>query len=344
MTITRSSFGLLPTGQTAELFTLTNKQGSCVKVTNYGGIITEIHVPDKTGKLGNVVVGFASVEAYLKPHPYLGATIGRFANRIAKGTFTLDGKTYHLPINNNGNSLHGGLVGFDKTLWQAEIQNDTLVLTHLFPDGDQGFPGQLNAVVTFTFNDEHELILTFGATTTAATPVNMCHHAYFNLTGSTDQVDNHIICINGDHYTKNDALLIPTGEILPVAGTVLDLTKPTALGSRFNQPGLVDGGYDHNFVIKHLHPGALTLAGTATEPVSGRVMEVLTNQPAIQLYTGIFHKPGYHGINGTYVGHASFCLETQHFPDSPNHPNFPNTILRPGEKYDYKAIYHFRTI
>lgn len=342
MAITKSPYGKTTDGQAVDLYTLTNSQDASAKVTTFGAILTELHVPDKHGKLANVALGFSTLDGYLKPHPHLGSTVGRYANRIADGQFTLDGKTYTLAKNDNGvANLHGGPRGFDKFVWTAAVHGNTLELTLISPAGDQGFPGTLKATATYTLTDKNELILTFGATTDAPTPINMCNHAYFNLAGAgTGTVLNHLVYLNAQCYTPTDANLLPTGEILPVAGTALDFTKPTAISARIAHCS--GGGYDNNFVINHAKPGDLTLAATVTDPASGRIMDVLTTQPAIQLYTGNFLDGSVTGNGGTYLKHYGFCLETQHFPDSVNHPNFPNTILRPGQTYHHQAIYHFR--
>ena len=342
MAITKTPFGKTSDGQAVDLFTLTNAQGAVAKVTTFGAILTELHIPDKHGKLANVVLGFSTFDSYLTPHPHLGSTVGRYTNRISNGQFTLDGKTYTLAKNDHGvANLHGGPRGFDKFVWTAAIHGNTLELTLVSPAGDQGFPGTLRATATYTLSDKNELILTFGATTDAPTPINMCNHSYFNLAGAgMGSVLNHTVYLNAKCYTPTDAKLLPTGEILPVAGTPLDFLTPTVIGARIAQ--LPGGGYDNNFVINHANPGDLTLAATVTEPISGRIMDVLTTQPAVQLYTGNFLDGSVTGNGGKYLQHYGFCLETQHFPDSVNHPNFPNTILRPGQTYHHQAIYRFR--
>jgi aldose 1-epimerase len=343
MAITRAPFGKLPDGTTAELFTITNAQGAILKVTNYGGTIVELHMPDKQGKLANVVLGFRTFEEYLKNPPYFGVTVGRFANRIAKGSFSIRGKSYTLPKNDHGiNTLHGGTRGFNSYLWDATLGANTVTLKMVSPDGDQGFPGTLHAMAGFSLTHDNEVILTFGAQTDAPTPVNLCNHAYYNLAGAGNgNVLGHTMYLNASRYTPVDDLLIPTGEIAPVAGTPLDFTRPQTIGARIGQ---LTGGYDHNFVIDHPKPGDLTLAATARDPVSGRVMDVLATQPAVQLYTGNFLDETLVGNGGRYGKHGGLCLETQHFPDSPNRVNFPDTILLPGQKYAHKAVHRFRTI
>ena len=345
MPISKSPCGKTTDGQAVELYTLTNAQGASAKVISYGAILTELHIPDKQGKLANVVLGFPSLDSYLQTHPFFGATTGRYANRISNGQFVLDGKTYTLPKNDHGiATLHGGTRGIDKYVWSAASNGNTLTFTLLSPAGDNGFPGNLKLTATYTLTDKNELVLTFGATTDAPTPVNLCNHSYFNLAGAgAGTILNHTMQINAKSYTPTDANLLPTGEIAPVAGTPLDFTTPTAIGARIAQlakaPG---GGYDNNFVINHAKPGDLTLAATATDPASGRIMDVLTTQPAIQLYTANFLDGTLTGNGGKYVQYGGFCLETQDFPDSVNHPNFPNTIIRPGQPYHHQAIYRFR--
>lgn len=342
MAITKAAWGKTPEGSPVDLYTLTNARGMVAKVTTYGGILTELHAPDKQGKIDNIVLGFSTLASYLKGHPYFGATVGRYANRIAKGTFTLNGKTYHLPINNGPNSLHGGDVGFDKKVWEASASGKTLTLTLRSPDGDQGYPGNLAATVAYTLTDENELILTFEAVSDAPTPVNLCNHSYFNLAGAGQpSIMNHTLYLNASAYTPVNEELIPSGQIAPVADTPMDFTHPTTVGARAAQ---VPGGYDHNFVINHKKPHDLTLAATVTEPTTGRALDVLTTQPGVQFYAGNFLDPSIHGNGGSYPKNSGLCLETQHFPDSPNHPNFPSTILEPGRKYSEKTIYRFRTI
>lgn len=341
--ITKSSFGKLPDGTPVEQYTLTNASGSFCKIITYGGIITELQVPDKNGKLGDVVVGFDNLEQYLGSHPYFGAITGRFANRIAKGKFTLDGKTYSLAINNGPNALHGGLKGFDKVVWNAATSESkdgaTLKLDYTSADGEEGFPGTLKVTVTYMFTDKNELRIDYDAVTDKATPINLTNHSYFNLAGGGD-VFGHELMLTAGNFTPTDDTLIPTGEIKSVKGTPFDFTKPKLIGKEieklFAQP---HKGYDHNFVLDN-QSKKLVLAARVVEPKSGRVMEVLTEEPGVQLYTANFLTDT-RGKGKNYGQYGALCLETQHYPDSVNHPNFPSTILRPGEKYRTTTVYRF---
>lgn len=336
-----SRFGSLPDGTAAELYTLTNANGLIAKLTNYGTIITELHVPDRQGNLGDIVLGFDNLGQYLQGHPYFGATVGRFANRIAKGQFTLDGKTYNLAVNNGPNHLHGGRKGFDKVVWKAEPQAGAAVrFTYTSPDGEEGYPGTLATTVIITLTDANELRIDYTATTDKPTPVNLTNHSYFNLAGAGD-VLSHEVMIAADHYTPPDAALIPTGEIRPVKGTPLDFTTPQNIGSRFAQLQTQPVGYDNNFVLRSGGRG-LELAARVCEPTTGRVMEVHTTQPGTQFYTGNFLNGSLTGKRGAvYHRHTALCLETQHFPDSVNHPNFPSVILRPGQTYRQTTVHKF---
>jgi aldose 1-epimerase len=343
MGIKQRDFGKTEDGTPVELYTLTNKNGMVVKIMTYGAIITEIHVPDKSGKTADVVLGFNNLGQYLKGHPFFGAIAGRYANRIAKGQFTLDGETYHLPINNGPNSLHGGLKGFDKVVWKAEPgegpEGLSLTLGHFSPDGDQGYPGNLHTTCTYTLSDDNALKYEVTATTDKDTVVNLTNHSYFNLAGeSSGEIVDHILTINAEHYTPVDDTQIPTGEIAPVMGTPFDFTKPTAIGDRIDQ---VTPGYDHNYVLNSSN-GALAVAARLKDPKSGRVMEVWTTQPGVQIYTGNHLDGKLTGIGGKpYQKHDAICLETQHFPDSPNHPAFSSTELKPGDKYDQVTVFKF---
>jgi aldose 1-epimerase len=339
--IQRSSFGKLADGTAVDLFTVTNASGIIAKITNYGTIITELHVPDRQGKLGDIVLGFDNLEQYLKKHPYFGCTVGRVANRIAKGKFTLDGKTYTLAVNNGPNALHGGLKGFDKVAWRAEAQSGAAVkFTYTSADGEEGYPGKLDVTVVMTLTDDNELRIDYTAVTDKPTPVNLTNHSYFNLALRGD-VLGHEMTIAADHYTPTSADLIPTGEIAPVAGTPLDFRTPHTLGSRIHELTNVEKGYDHNFVLNS-GGKSLALAARAYEPTSGRVMEVHTTEPGIQLYTANYLDGSLVGKNGiVYNRQTAFCLETQHFPDSVNKPNFPSTILRPGQTYRQTTVHKF---
>jgi aldose 1-epimerase len=337
------SFGQLPDGTPVKLFTLSNSSGLIAKITDYGTIITELHVPDRSGKNGDVVLGFDNLQQYLKGHPYFGATVGRVANRIAKGRFTLDGKTYTLAINNGPNHLHGGLKGFDKVVWKADPQSGAAVrFTYTSADGEEGYPGKVEATVKMVLTEKNELSIDYTAVTDQPTPVNLTNHSYFNLAGQGD-ILGHELVVNADHFTPKDANSIPTGVIAPVRGTPMDFTTPHPVGSRFSQLEEKPVGYDHNFV---LNGGGKTLSVAARvfEPKSGRVMEVLTTEPGVQLYTSNYLDGSLTGKRGlVYRQHSALCLETQHFPDAVNHPRFPSIILRPGQTYRQTTVHKFAT-
>ncbi|RZK16623.1 MAG: galactose mutarotase [Hymenobacter sp.] len=342
-----ASFGKAPDGTEVQLITLTNAKGMKATISTYGGTLTSLLVPDKEGKLSDVVLGFDNVSGYLSPefrksNPYFGALIGRYGNRIAKGKFTIDGQAYQVGINNNGNSLHGGKVGFDQKIWTAKpgtsADGQTVTLTYVSKDGEEGYPGNLNVTVVYTLTADNALQLDYSATTDKATPVNLTNHAYFNLAlGTSKDVLNHQVTIPADRYTVVDAQLIPTGELKPVKGTPFDFTSPHAIGERLAQ---VPGGYDHNWVL-NTATGQHS-AATVYEPSTGRTMEVTTDEPGMQFYTGNFLDGSLKGKGGVVYGqHAGFCLETQHFPDSPNQPKFPSTILKPGDTYHTTTSYTF---
>jgi aldose 1-epimerase len=339
----KEAFGQTAEGIPVDLYTLTNGKGMTVKITNYGGIVTSIVVPDSAGNPGDVVLGFDSLSGYLKEHPFFGALVGRYGNRIAKGRFKLDGKEYKLATNNGPNHLHGGIKGFDKVVWQAEEVNNGqepgLKLTYLSKDGEEGYPGNLSVTVVYTLTQNNELKIDYTATTDKATPVNLTNHSYFNLAaGKAENALQHQITINADRYTVVDATLIPTGELRPVKGTPFDFNTPHTIGERIAN---VEGGYDHNFVLSAAQ-GSSAPVVRVSEPTSGRVMEVYTDQPGVQFYSGNFLDGSLTGKGGTkYVKHYGFCLETQHFPDSPNQPKFPSTILKPGETYHTVTTYKF---
>lgn len=329
-------------GKEVQLFTLENNKGMKVTITNYGGIITSIYTPDKNGKSEDVVLGFDSLQSYLDGDPYFGALVGRYANRIAKGKFELDGHEYTLAVNNGENHLHGGLVGFDKKIWEAEpFQKNEVVglkLHYLSKDMEEGYPGNLDVYVTYTLSDDNELKIEYSATTDKSTPVNLTSHSYFNLTGGKENVMHHEVQINADHYVVVNASLIPTGELRACAGTPMDFSKMQTIGSRFDQ---VDGGYDHCYVLNK-DKQELSLAARVKEPKSGRTMEVWTTEPGVQFYTGNFLDGTLTGINGiVYKKNYGFCFEAQHFPDSPNQPSFPSSILKPGETYHQTTVYKF---
>jgi aldose 1-epimerase len=336
-----SSFGQLSDGTPVDLFTLENQHGLVAKVTNYGTIITELHVPDRSGKLADVVLGFDRLEGYLKGHPYFGATVGRVANRIAKGRFTLDGKVYELAVNNGPNHLHGGIKGFDKAVWKAEILEGAAVkFSHTSADGEEGYPGKLDVTVAMTLTDANDLRIDYFATTDKPTPINLTNHSYFNLAGAGD-VLAHELMIAAGHFTPPDSNSIPTGQIRTVKGTPFDFTRVTPIGARFAQIGNDPIGYDHNYVLDN-GGKELALAATVYEPASGRVMEVHTTEPGVQLYTANYLDGTLTGKRGVvYQRHAAFCLETQHFPDSVNQVRFPSTILRPGQTYQQTTTHKF---
>ena len=336
-------------GRPINLYTLTNSQGLEIRAMNYGGIILSVRVPDRKGQFADIVLGHDTLEGYVPNPPYLGAVVGRYANRIANGTFTLDGKTYTLPKNDGPNTLHGGVKRtFDKVVWDDEaLKKNGVAFTYLSKDGEEGFPGNLKIKVTYTLTEENELVIDYEATTDKATPVNVSQHSYFNLAGEgAGDILNHELTVNADRFTPVDKNLIPTGELRPVKGTPLDFTAPTKIGARIddNYDQLVLGrGYDHNFVINRKGEG-LALAARVYEPTSGRVMEVSTTQPGVQFYTGNFLDGTITGKQGhVYKRRYAFCLETQHFPDSPNRPDFPTTILRPGETFHSKTVFKFST-
>jgi aldose 1-epimerase len=322
-------------------YTLANSKGMVVKIINYGGIITDVITPDKSGAMGDVVLGYDSLSGYLqKANPYFGALVGRYANRIANGKFSLDGKTYTLPINNNGNSLHGGLKGFDKRVWDSKQSGNTLTLTYDSKDGEEGYPGDLKAKVEYTLTNDNELKIDYTATSDKATPINLTNHTYWNLSaGKSPTIEDEILTINADKYTVVNDKLIPTGQNPVVKGTPMDFTSPKKVGKDLAS---VKGGYDHNYVLNK-SGNEESLAATVYDSASGRFMEVRTTQPGVQFYTGNFLDGKLTGTkNGaTYNQHAALCLETQHFPDSPNQPTFPGAILKPGETYHQVTVYKF---
>ena len=353
--ITTKSFGQLPDGRPTEVFTLENASGFRADISDYGGTVVRLLVPDKNGKLADVSLGFDDAARYREKSPFFGALIGRYGNRIAHGKFTLDGLTYSLPLNDSPGdipcSLHGGLIGFDKVIWEARPViregNPTLILRYVSRDGEQGYPGELTVEVTYTVTAANELRIDYQATTTKATPVNLTNHTYFNLKGEGNgTILDHVLMMKASRTTPVNAGLIPTGEIVPVAGTPLDFTTPHAIGERINADNeqlKFGGGYDHNWVLDN-QDGSLALAATVYEPTSGRLMEVLTTEPGLQFYSGNFLDGTLTGKSGqAYVHRSGLCLETQHYPDSPNHPEFPSTILRPGETLHSTTIYRFST-
>lgn len=347
--IDKAAYGQLPDGQTADLYTLHNESGMTVSITNYGGIVVSLTTPDRNGKFEDVTLGMDSLAGYVKGTPYFGALVGRYGNRIAKGKFTLDGKPYTLVTNNFGNHLHGGTVGFDKVLWTAtpvEGDEPALKLTYTSKDGEEGYPGNLSVEVTYTLLKDNALKIDYQATTDKPTVVNLTNHTYFNLTGGAKRdILDHVVTLYADKFIPIDKTLIPTGKLQPVAGTPFDFTKPTVVGTRINDSTDTQikfgGGYDHGWVLNG-SGDSLKLAATVYEPTSGRVMEVRTTQPAIQFYTGNFLDGTLTGREGiAYKKRFALCLETEHYPDSPNQPSFPTTTLRPGETYKTTTIYQF---
>ncbi len=342
----KTTFGKMPDGQVIDLYTLTNRNGMEVTITNYGGRVVSLLAPDRAGKVADIVLGFDDLGGYLRDNPYFGALVGRYANRIANGKFKLDGVEYHVPRNDGPNALHGGIRGFDKRVWTAHDtskENPSLELSYLSKDGEEGYPGNLSVKVVYTLTDGNELEIDYTATADKDTVLNLTNHSYFNLAGQGNgDILKHQLMINADRFTPINSALIPTGELRPVDGTPFDFSKPTAIGARISNADeqLKFGkGYDHNFVLKRQGEG-LVVAARVTDPESGRVMEVLTTQPGVQLYTGNFLDGTIHGKGGRVYGYRSaLCLETQHFPNSPNQPNFPPTELKPGQVFHETTIY-----
>ncbi|OGT96389.1 MAG: galactose mutarotase [Gemmatimonadetes bacterium RIFCSPLOWO2_02_FULL_71_11] len=347
--MTRAPFGTTPAGDTVEVFTLTNAHGLEVRAGTYGGIIVSLFVPDRDGRMADVVLGHDSLDGYLRGSLYFGAIVGRFGNRIANARFIVDGMTYRLVANDGRNHLHGGLRGFDQVVWRAApFRTDStvgVVLSYTSPDGEEGYPGNLNARVTYTLTDRNELVVDYLATTDKATPVNLTQHSYFNLAGEgAGDVLGHLLRINADLMTPVDENLIPTGAIVPVAGGPFDFRSLTAIGARIatDDEQLHRGrGYDHNFVLNRGEPG-LVHAALVVEPTSGRTLDIYTTEPGLQFYSGNFLDGSVVGKAGRAYRHRTgLCLETQHYPDSPNQPGFPSTLLRPGEDYRSRTVFAF---
>jgi len=346
--VTRAPFGTTRDGKAVESYTLTNAHGLEMRVITYGGTITSLKVPDRSGHLGDIVLGFDTLDGYLKDPPYFGAIVGRYGNRIAKGQFSVDGKTFKLATNNGPNHLHGGIKGFDKVIWNAVPATDangvSVTLSRVSPDGEEGYPGNLQATVRYTLADKNELAIDYRATTDKATPVNLTQHSYFNLADDSGDILGHELTIHASRYTPVDGTLIPTGELATVDGTPFDFTKSTPIGARIATDNVQlknGGGYDHNWVLDRTAPG-LQPAARLVDPKSGRTLEVATTEPGIQFYSGNF-------LDGTITGKGSrvyrhrsgLCLETQHYPDSPNHSSFPSTVVRPGQTYSSQTVFTF---
>jgi aldose 1-epimerase len=350
VSITSKQFGTTPDGTRVDLFTLSNDHGMEVTITNYGGAITSIQVPDRKGEAGDVVLGYETLAEYLEYPRFLGALIGRHANRIARGTFSLNGTTYQVAQNNGPNHLHGGVRGFDKVIWAAQTKmsagESVLQLTYLSKDGEEGYPGNLTATVNYTLSSNNELQIGYQATTDRETIVNLTNHSYFNLRGASENILTHELMINAERFTPIGSDLIPTGGLRDVRDSPMDFTENMRVGARINERYdqlIFAEGYDHNFALRDGEPG-LRLAARVYEPASGRIMEVFTTQPGLQFYSGNFLDGSIKGKRGiVYKKHAGFCLETQHFPDSPNHPDFPTTVLKPGDEYHQVAVFRFTT-
>ena len=347
MSIEQSSFGEVPGGGPVHLFTLTNSGGLRARITNFGAILVSLETPNRGGRLDDVVLGFDSLDGYLENAPYFGATVGRVANRIAKARFRIGDVEYPLAANNGANHLHGGTVGFSKVVWTAEAaeteEGPAVQLLYLSPDGEEGYPGDLETTVVYTLTEADELKLEYTARADKPTPVNLTHHSYWNLAGEGSGADvlGHELTLRAAHYTPSGPDLIPTGEILPVEGTPMDFTKPAAIGARIGQ---LEGGYDHNFALEN-QDGSLAPAARVVEPAGGRVLEISTTEPGIQLYTANFLDGSVVGKAGhAYGRHTGFCLETQHFPDAVNQPGFPSIVLTPGRTYRQLTVHAFSTV
>jgi aldose 1-epimerase len=350
---TKKSFGKTPDGQAVDLYVLTNKNGAEASITNFGGALVTLKMPNRNGKFADVVLGYDNADGYVADKSFFGALVGRYGNRIGHAQFVLDGKTYTLAKNNGENTLHGGIKGFNKAVWTAKVISakggQSLELSYLSKDGEEGFPGNLKVTVVYTLTDGNALKIEYSATTDKKTVVNLTNHAYFNLAGQgSGDILSHQLMLNADKFTPVDSGLIPTGELRDVTGTPFDFRKPTAIGARIDQADeqlKLGGGYDHNFVLrmpKDIGEFGESLAARVVEPTTGRVMEVWTTEPGIQFYTGNFLDGKTIGKGGaTYPKRNAFCLETQHFPDSPNQPNFPSVVLSPGERYHTVTTYKF---
>ena len=348
--VTRDRFGVAPDGKPVDVYTLVNARGIRTRILTYGGIIQTLETPDRGGKMDDVVLGFNDLQGYVKSSPYFGAIVGRYGNRIARGRFALDGRTYTLATNNGPNHLHGGIKGFDKVVWGAEsFRSDTavgLVLTHTSPDGDEGYPGTLRSKVTYTLTNRDELAIDSEATTDKPTIVNLTNHTYWNLAGDgTRDVLGHVMMIESSQIVPVDSTLIPTGQLLPVAGTPFDFRTPTPVGASIDDPHIqirFGGGYDHTFVLDRAGGTALSHAVRVTEPTTGRALDIFTTEPGVQVYSGNFLDGSFAGKRGrVYRRRYGLALETHHYPDSPNQPSFPSVVLRPGETYRTRTVFRF---
>lgn len=346
--VTRERFGAMPDGKPVDVFTLANGRGVRMRLLTYGAIIQTLETRDRSGKLDDVVLGFDDLQGYVKSSPYFGAIVGRYGNRIARGRFTLEGKTYTLAVNNAPNHLHGGIKGFDKVIWNAEpFRSDTavgVVLTHTSPDGDEGYPGTLRAKVTYTLGSRDELAIDAEATTDKPTVVNLTNHTYWNLAGGTRDILGHVMQLGSSAIVPVDSTLIPTGKLMPTAGTPFDFRTPTPVGARIDDPHVqirYGRGYDHTFVLDQ-GAGTTSPAARVTEPTTGRSLEIFTTEPGIQVYSGNFLDGSFAGKRGmVYARRFGLALETHHYPDSPNQPSFPSVVLRPGETYRTRTVFRF---
>lgn len=347
--VMKESFGKTKDGQEVDIYTLTNNDGLVAKITTYGAMVTELHVPDREGNLGDIVCGFNDLASYEAGHPYFGVTTGRVANRIANGKFTLNGEEYTLATNNGAHHLHGGEKGLDKRVWEAKEvaskEGAAVEFHYLSPDGEEGYPGNLDIYVTYTLTNGNELKIDYKATTDKATPVNLTNHSYFNLAGEGNgNIYNHVLMLKAPTYTPADETLIPIGAFSKVAGTIMDFTEPKAIGQDIKAVPGDPTGYDHNWVLEKPEYGGFEKFAEVYEPTTGRVMEISTTEPGVQFYTGNFLDGTLSGKSGkVYHQHYAFCLETQHYPDSINQPNFPSVVLNPGETYTHLTVHKFST-
>lgn len=350
--VTTQEFGKTEKGEAVSLYTLRNRNGVEIAITNYGARVVTLKTPDAKGRLADISLGFDTLKGYEGPNPYFGAIVGRYGNRIAKGKFTLDGKEYTLAKNNGENSLHGGLVGFDRVIWSGKTEESNgvhkAILSYTSKDGEEGYPGNLKVTVTYSISDNDDIQIDYHATTDKATVLNVTNHTYFNLAGQGNgDILGQVMQLNADRFTPVDGGLIPTGELKDVTGTPFDFRKPTVIGSRINDKDeqlKLGKGYDHNFVLNRSASG-LVMAARAVDPASGRALEVWTTEPGVQFYTGNFLDGTVTGKNATnYAQRTGFCLETQHYPDSPNHPDFPTTVLKPGEEYKSTTVWKMRFV